>query len=257
MGIRGGVYPHDEISPSVVATDGTVTESTENKAYIAGPPPRPRRTACDCRPGTHMPRLSPAELQAARRASGNLGGRPRKPTQAEARAAALEELVPAAIKSLAAHLGEGDPDAWRAALRVFELSDGKPAETVETRCRACRPVACRRDDGSGAERVAPRGSSASRISSSWFRSGFSRSWRRPTPSRTTSPQGLPPGRKRAAVGALLEIHQIRRLLEPEATRLATPRLTDEDFSGWRTASAGWRTPTTPRRSSKPTPPSTR
>ena len=78
-----------------------------------------------------MPRLSPVELQAARRASGNLGGRPRKPTQAEARAAALEELVPAAIKSLAAHLGEGDPESWRAALRVFELSYGKPAETVE------------------------------------------------------------------------------------------------------------------------------
>jgi hypothetical protein len=48
-----------------------------------------------------------------------------------ARAAALEELVPAAIKPLAAHLGEGDPVAWRAALRVFELSYGKPAETVE------------------------------------------------------------------------------------------------------------------------------
>lgn len=32
-----------------------------------------------------------------------------------------------------------------------------------------------------------------------------------------------------SVGSLLEIHQIRRLLEPEATRLATPRLTDEDF----------------------------
>jgi hypothetical protein len=60
-----------------------------------------------------------------------LGGRPRKLTQSEARAAALEELVPAAIKSLAAHLGEGDPVAWRAALRVFELSYGKPAETVE------------------------------------------------------------------------------------------------------------------------------
>jgi hypothetical protein len=60
-----------------------------------------------------------------------LGGRPRKSTQAEARAAALEELVPAAIKSLAAHLGDGDPVAWRAALRVFELSYGKPAETVE------------------------------------------------------------------------------------------------------------------------------
>ncbi len=39
--------------------------------------------------------------------------------------------MPAAIKSLAAHLGEGDPLSWRAALRVFELSYGKPAETVE------------------------------------------------------------------------------------------------------------------------------
>ena len=51
--------------------------------------------------------------------------------QSEARATALEQLVPAAIKSLAAHLGDGDPVAWRAALRVFELSYGKPAESVE------------------------------------------------------------------------------------------------------------------------------
>ena len=29
--------------------------------------------------------------------------------------------------------------------------------------------------------------------------------------------------------SLLELHQVRRILEPEATRLATPRLTDEDF----------------------------
>src|SRR5919206_603360 len=29
--------------------------------------------------------------------------------------------------------------------------------------------------------------------------------------------------------SLLELHQVRRLLEPEATRLATSRLTDEDF----------------------------
>jgi GntR family transcriptional regulator, transcriptional repressor for pyruvate dehydrogenase complex len=29
--------------------------------------------------------------------------------------------------------------------------------------------------------------------------------------------------------SLLELHQVRRLLEPEATRLATPRLSDEDF----------------------------
>jgi hypothetical protein len=39
--------------------------------------------------------------------------------------------VPAAIKSPAAHLGDGDPGGWRAALRVFELSYGKPAETLE------------------------------------------------------------------------------------------------------------------------------
>jgi GntR family transcriptional repressor for pyruvate dehydrogenase complex len=30
--------------------------------------------------------------------------------------------------------------------------------------------------------------------------------------------------------SLLELHQVRRLLEPEATRLATPRLTEEDFT---------------------------
>ncbi len=32
----GGVFPHDESSPSVVAPDGTVTDGLENKAYIAG-----------------------------------------------------------------------------------------------------------------------------------------------------------------------------------------------------------------------------
>ena len=32
----GGVYPHDEVSVSVVATDGTVTDGPESKAYIAG-----------------------------------------------------------------------------------------------------------------------------------------------------------------------------------------------------------------------------
>jgi hypothetical protein len=78
-----------------------------------------------------MTRLSPVELSEARRRSGSLGGRPRKPTQAEARAAALEELVPLALRSLAAHLGTGEASSWRAALRVFELSYGKPAGTVE------------------------------------------------------------------------------------------------------------------------------
>jgi hypothetical protein len=62
------------------------------------------------------------------------------PRLTEARAAALEELVPAAIKSLAAHLGDGDPVAWRAALRVFELSYGKPAETVELDFDAVDPL---------------------------------------------------------------------------------------------------------------------
>jgi len=33
----------------------------------------------------------------------------------------------------------------------------------------------------------------------------------------------------ASGASLLEIHAIRRLLEPEATRMATPRLTDDDF----------------------------
>jgi hypothetical protein len=32
----GGVYPHDEVSVSVVATDGTVTDGPDSKAYIAG-----------------------------------------------------------------------------------------------------------------------------------------------------------------------------------------------------------------------------
>ena len=32
----GGVYPHDEVNVSVVATDGTVTDGAESKAYIAG-----------------------------------------------------------------------------------------------------------------------------------------------------------------------------------------------------------------------------
>ena len=32
----GGVYAHDEVSVSVVAPDGTVTDGLESKAYIAG-----------------------------------------------------------------------------------------------------------------------------------------------------------------------------------------------------------------------------
>jgi hypothetical protein len=39
---------------------------------------------------------------------------------------ALEELLPLALKSLRAHLGDGDPTAWRAAFRVFEHAYGRP-----------------------------------------------------------------------------------------------------------------------------------
>lgn len=41
--------------------------------------------------------------------------------------------MPAAIRSLAAHLGDGDPLAWRAALRVFEQAFGRPMEMADDR----------------------------------------------------------------------------------------------------------------------------
>lgn len=79
-----------------------------------------------------MPRLTAPELQAARVRSGRLGGRPRKPSREEAREAALEALVPPAVASLRAHLADGDPSSWRAALRVIELAYGPaPAPTPD------------------------------------------------------------------------------------------------------------------------------
>jgi hypothetical protein len=75
-----------------------------------------------------VPRLTPAELQKARRASGNLGGRPRKPTVDEARAEALERLVPKAIRVLEEQLDAGGKDAWRPALRVLDHAWGRPPE---------------------------------------------------------------------------------------------------------------------------------
>ena len=77
-----------------------------------------------------MPRLTSDELQAARMRSGNLGGRPRKPTVDEARAEALERLVPKSIRVLEEHLDSGRPDAWRAAAKVLEYSWGRPPEHV-------------------------------------------------------------------------------------------------------------------------------
>jgi hypothetical protein len=78
-----------------------------------------------------MPSLTPTELQEARRRSGRLGGRPRKPTVEEARRAALDELVPKALRVLNEHLDKGGPDAWRAALRVFEHAYGRAPEQPE------------------------------------------------------------------------------------------------------------------------------
>ena len=80
-----------------------------------------------------MPSLTPAELQEARVRSGRLGGRPRKPTVEEARRAALDELVPKALRVLNEHLDKGGPDAWRAALRVFEHAYGRAPEQPEER----------------------------------------------------------------------------------------------------------------------------
>ena len=71
-----------------------------------------------------MPSLTPAELQEARIRSGRLGGRPRKPSVEEARRVALDELVPKALRVLNEHLDKGGPDAWRAALRIFEHQYG-------------------------------------------------------------------------------------------------------------------------------------
>jgi hypothetical protein len=78
-----------------------------------------------------VPRLSPDELAEARRRSGRLGGRPRKPSVEEARAKALEELVPRAIRVLREALDSGRDDAWRPALRVLEHCWGRPADQVE------------------------------------------------------------------------------------------------------------------------------
>ena len=78
-----------------------------------------------------MPRLTPEQLQEARRKSGRLGGRPRRPTVEEARTAALGKLVPKSIAVLREHLDSGRQDAWRPALRILEHAWGRPKETVE------------------------------------------------------------------------------------------------------------------------------
>jgi hypothetical protein len=66
--------------------------------------------------------------------SGRLGGRPRKPTADEARAVALDRLMPKAIRVLEEHLDSGRPDAWRPALRLLEHGWGKAPDKVESFC---------------------------------------------------------------------------------------------------------------------------
>jgi hypothetical protein len=78
-----------------------------------------------------MPTLTSVELQEARRKSGRLGGRPRKRTVEEARQSALDELVPKALRVLNEHLDTDGPQAWRAALRVFEQAYGRAPEQAE------------------------------------------------------------------------------------------------------------------------------
>ncbi len=78
-----------------------------------------------------MPKLTPDELLDARRRSGRMGGRPRKLTVEEARAKALDELVPKAVKVLADALDSGRADAWRPALAVLAYEWGRPGEVVE------------------------------------------------------------------------------------------------------------------------------
>jgi hypothetical protein len=60
-----------------------------------------------------------------------LGGRPKLPTKSEARRAVLDELVGPALRSLKAHLGTGNADAWRSALRILELQFGLVAALGE------------------------------------------------------------------------------------------------------------------------------
>ena len=83
----GGVYPHDEVSVSVVATDGTVTDGPDSKAYIADS----RSSACP-----HVRR--------------RCSGQPRSPS-------------PAAVLKRSASSGPTRPWATDRARRPSRLSD--------------------------------------------------------------------------------------------------------------------------------------
>jgi hypothetical protein len=89
-----------------------------------------------CRsPPTGSPRPPPPR-DAADRGTPDTG-RPCKPTVAEARQAALDGLVARALRVLKAHLGddsEVNPNAWPAALKLFEYAYGRePEQEAELR----------------------------------------------------------------------------------------------------------------------------
>src|SRR6185503_20768380 len=132
-----------------------------------------------------MPSLTPAELQEARRKSGRLGGRPRKPTVEEARRTALDELVPKALRVLNEHLDKGGPDAWRAALRIFEHQYGRAPEQPE------EPFACRRRSRNVQGVASGVNASGQIIGSSTSSTGSSRAVMWTTQTDTSPPVGSP------------------------------------------------------------------
>lgn len=64
--------------------------------------------------------------------------------------------MPPAIKSLRAHLGDGDPNAWRAALRVFEHAFGRPQELATPTDDRPTPGTCRTSPGRSWQIMAAR-----------------------------------------------------------------------------------------------------
>ena len=76
------------------------------------------------RDSTRRATRCPDSVRASRRSTAQThGGR--------ARRAALDEVVPKALRVLNDHLDKGGPDAWRAALRIFEHQYGRAPEQAE------------------------------------------------------------------------------------------------------------------------------
>jgi hypothetical protein len=110
----------------------TMTTGLSGRAQSRVASEIPKFDRCErCQVGHYedMPSLTPAELQEARRrsrparrSSPEADGRGGPPCRAGGVGAAGYQV------SGRAHLGDGDPDAWRCALRVFEQAFGRPQE---------------------------------------------------------------------------------------------------------------------------------